>query len=49
MQIVPNNKYLFKCKLASNILCDFCAIKAEAHLCWECFYVHEYGEKYKLS
>ena len=47
MRIVPNNKYLFKCKLASTVLCDFCAMREEtnAHLFWECFYVQEFWSK----
>ena len=47
MRIVPNNKYLFKCKLAPTVLCDFCAMQEEtnAHLFWECSYVQEYWSK----
>ena len=47
MRIVPNNKYLFKCKLAPTVLCDFCAMQEEinAHLFWECFYVQEYWSR----
>ena len=43
MRIVPNNKYLFKCKLAPSVLCDFCARHEEtnAHLFWECWYVQD--------
>ena len=47
MRIVPNNKYLFKYKLAPTVLCDFCAMQEEtnAHLFWECSYVQEYWSK----
>ena len=47
MRILPNNKYLFKCKLAPTVLCDFCAMQEEtnAHLFWECSYVQEYWSK----
>ena len=47
MRIVPNNEYLFKCKLAPTVLCDFCAMQEETnvHLFWECFYVQEYWSK----
>ena len=47
MRIVPNNKYLFKCKLPPTVLCDFCAMQEEtnAHLFWECSYVQEYWSK----
>ena len=31
MRIIPNNKYLFKCKLAQTVLCDFCAMQTEIH------------------
>ena len=33
MRIIPNNKYLFKCKLAPSVLCDFCSR--------QCWYIQE--------
>ena len=43
MRIIPNNKYLFKCKLAPSVLCDFCSMQEEtnAHLFWQCWYVQD--------
>ena len=43
MRIVPNNKYLFKCKLVPSVLCDFCVRQEEtnAHLFWECWYIQD--------
>ena len=40
MRIVPNNIYIFKCRLATTALCAFCAMQKEtnAHLFWECFF-----------
>lgn len=37
-RIIPTNKYLFKCKLNSSNLCDFCVSHIETieHLFWEC-------------
>ena len=47
MRIMPNNKYLFKCKLAPTVLCDFCAMQEEtnAHLFWDCHFVQGYWSK----
>ena len=47
MRIVPNNKYLFKCKLAPSVLCDFSVRQEEtnAHLFWECWYIQEFWSK----
>ena len=47
MRIVPNNKYLFKCKLAPSVLCDFCLSQEEtnAHLFWECWYIQDFWSK----
>ena len=43
MRIIPNNKYLFKCKLAPSVLCDFCSRQEETniHLFWQCWYIQE--------
>ena len=47
MRIIPNNKYLFKCKLAPTVLCDFCAMQegTNAHLFWDCHFVQGYWSK----
>ena len=47
MRIIPNNKYLFKCKLVPTVLCDFCAMQEEtnAHLFWDCHFVQGYWSK----
>ena len=47
MRIVPNNKYLFKCRLAPSVLCDFCSRNEEtnAHLFWQCWYVQDLWSK----
>ena len=47
VRIVPNNKYLFECKIAATALCDVCAMQEEtnAQLFWECFDVQEYWSK----
>ena len=47
MRIVPNNKYLFKCKLAPSVLCDFCVRQEEtnAHLFLECWYIQKFWSK----
>ncbi len=38
MKILPNNVYLYKCKLSCSQLCDFCAMAPETtkHMFWEC-------------
>ena len=37
-RIIPTNTYLYKCKLASSNLCDFCNMHMETlkHMYWEC-------------
>jgi len=37
-RIVPNNSFLFKCKIASPSLCDFCYSYLDSlhHMFWEC-------------
>ena len=44
LRILPNNKFLFKCKIPPSVLCDFCSMHEEgnAHLFWECWYVHDF-------
>ena len=50
MRIVPNNKYLFKCKLAPTVLCDFCAMQEEtnAHLFGNDFMCKSIGQNTKV-
>jgi len=40
-RIVPNNSFLFKCKIASSSLCDFCHSNPDSlqHMFWECQYI----------
>ena len=44
MRTVPNNRYLFKCKKAPTVLCDFCSMQEEnsAHLFWDCIHSQEF-------
>ena len=44
MRIVPNNRYLFKCKRTPTSLCDFCTMQEEnnAHLFWGRMYTQEF-------
>ena len=44
MRIVPNNRYLFKCKIAPTKLCDICIMQKEnnTHLFWVCMYTQEF-------
>ena len=43
MRIIPNNRYLFKCKLVPSVLCDFCSMQEESnfHLFWQCWYIQD--------
>ena len=43
MRIIPNNRYLFKCKSAPSLLCDFCSMQEETnfHLFWQCWYIQD--------
>ena len=43
MRIIPNNRYLFKCKLVPSVLCDFCSIQEETnfHLFWQCWCIQD--------
>ena len=47
VRIIPNNKYLFKCKLAQSVLCDSCSIQEESnvHLFWQCWYIQDLWPK----
>ena len=47
MRILPNNKYLFKCKLTPSVLCDFCSMQEETnfHLSWHCWYIQALWSK----
>ena len=40
MRIIPNNEFLYKCKIEKSSLCDFCAMNVETnkHLFWDCQY-----------
>ena len=32
MRIIPNKRYLFKCKLVPSVLCDFCFMQEETNV-----------------
>ena len=38
MRIIPNNNFLYKCKISNTSLCDFCSMQVETnkHLFWDC-------------
>ena len=38
MNIIPNNSFLYKCKISESNLCDFCnmSIDSTSHMFWEC-------------
>lgn len=44
MRIIPNNSFLFKCKIKPSNLCDFCnmSIDSNKHLFWECIHTQEF-------
>lgn len=44
MRIVPNNVFLFKCKLVPSNLCDFCSMATETvkHMFWECYIIQKF-------
>ena len=53
MHKIPNNQFLFKCKLKSHNICDFCnmCIDSNYHMFWEC-HIHlskSYGQKLEIS
>ena len=43
MRIIPNNRYLFKCKLVPSVLCDFCSMQEETnfYLFWQCWCIQD--------
>ena len=43
MRIIPNNKYLFKCKLVPYVLCEFCSM--QVNLFWQCWYIQDLSSK----
>ena len=43
MRIIPNNKYLFKCKLVPYVLCEFCSM--QVYLFWQCWYIQDPSSK----
>ena len=44
---IPNNKYLFKCKLVPSVLCGFCSMQEETivHLFWQCWCIQDLWSK----
>ena len=46
-KILPTNTFLYKCKLVSSRLCDFCNQEQETdiHLFWECYFVQDFWGK----
>lgn len=49
MRIVPNNSFLFKCKLKPSNLCDFCLMSTDSnkHMFWECNIVQPFWSEIK--
>ena len=47
---IPINKWLYKCKLVSSSMCDFCNMYTESlnHLFWECHVVQEFWRDLKI-
>ena len=43
MRIIPNNKYLVKCKLVPYVLCEFCSM--QVYLFWQCWYIQDLSSK----
>ena len=43
-RIIPNNNFLFKCKLVNSALRDFCNmdIETNTHMFWECIHVQQF-------
>ena len=43
-RIIPTNKWLYKCKLVSSSLCDFCNMYTDSlnHLFWECHVIQQF-------
>ena len=50
MRIVPNNRYLFKYKIALTVLCDFCSMQEEnnAHLYWDCIHSQQFWSHVRI-
>ena len=50
LRIVPNNRYLFNCKIAPTVLCDFYSMQEEnnAHLFWDCIYSQEFWSHIRI-
>ena len=49
MRIIPTNTYLFKCKIVTSNLCDFCNSYTETvnHLFWECQSAQQFWSELK--
>ena len=50
MRIEPNNRHVFKCKIAPTVLCDFCSLQEEnnAHLFWDCIFPQEFWSHIRI-
>ncbi len=44
MRIIPNNSFLFKCKIKPSNLCEFChmTIDSNKHMFWECINIQSF-------
>ncbi len=44
MRIIPNNSFLFKCRLKPSNLCEFChmSVDSNRHMFWECTMIQTY-------
>ena len=47
-RIVPNNSFLFKCKIVSSSLCDFCNANPDSleHMFWECHNIQSFWNSF---
>ena len=47
-RIVPNNSFLFKCKIASSNLCDFCNANPDSleHMFWKCQHIQHFWTQF---
>ncbi len=50
MRIIPNNDYLFKCKLKPSNLCEFCHMNVDSnkHMFWECTVIQPFWSDISL-
>ena len=49
MHRIPNNRFLYKCKLKSHNICDFCSmcLDANKHTIYECHVIQKFWMEVK--